>query len=154
EGFFKPGEDERIIQYLSARQTSEAAETPIAGSAGLTRDDRPLSQTPAPAKPGSAASSLPTIGVTILTAAVFGTLLWRRPKSPSPGIPPAKAQTALASTMKKPVILQLIRKERQTHDCFSLRFRVAGTAALEARPGQFLTFDWLLDGQKLARSYS
>jgi ferredoxin-NADP reductase len=47
-----------------------------------------------------------------------------------------------------------VRIERQTHDCVSLRFRAAGTDLLGIKPGQFLTFDWLLDGQKLARSYS
>lgn len=144
EGFFKPGEDERIIQYLSVTQTRAAAETPIAGDAELKRDE------PGPAKHVRAASNLPTIGVTVLSAAVFGTLLWRRPKSPSPN----NTHTAPAPTIRKPVILQLIRKDRQTDDCVSLRFRVTEPAALEAKPGQFLTFDWLLDGQKMARSYS
>jgi ferredoxin-NADP reductase len=146
EGFFKPGEDERIIHYLSV--------TRIVGNAVSTPDEGPLAQTPALAKHASAASSLPTIGVTVLSAAAFGTLLWRRPKSPSPRAPAGRRQTALMPTVKKPVILQLIRIDRQTRDCVSLRFRVAGTAALGARPGQFLTFDWLLDGEKLARSYS
>jgi ferredoxin-NADP reductase len=154
EGFFKPGEDERIIQYLSATQTRDAAATRIVDSAVPTPGGRPFTQTPAPAKPGSTASSLPTIAVTVLSAAALGTLLWRRPKSPSQKAPAGGTTTALAPTMKKPVILQLIRKDRQTHDCVSLRFRVAGTAALGAKPGQFLTFDWLLDGEKLARSYS
>jgi ferredoxin-NADP reductase/mono/diheme cytochrome c family protein len=153
EGFFKAGEDERIIQYLAATQTREAAETRTVGSAEVTRGDRPLAQTP-PVKRWSAASSLPTIGVTLLSAAVFGTLLWRRPKSPAQRIPAGRTQTAVVPTMKKSVILQLIRKDRQTHDCFSLRFRVTGTAPLAAKPGQFLTFDWLLDGEKLPRSYS
>jgi glycine betaine monooxygenase B len=146
EGFFKTGEDERIIQYLSVTQ--------IAGGAELTRDDRSLPQTPVPAKFVSTASSLPTIAVTVLSVAAFGTLLWRRPKSLTQKAPAGRTPAALVPTMKKPVILQLIRKDRQTHDCVSLRFRVAGTAALGAKPGQFLTFDWLLDGEKLARSYS
>jgi ferredoxin-NADP reductase/mono/diheme cytochrome c family protein len=149
EGFFKPGEDERIIQFLSATQTREVAESTVP-----TPDDRALAQTPVPAKHVGAASSLPAIGVTLLSAAAFGTLLWRRPKSPSQKVPAGRTPAALVPAIKKPVILQLIRKERLTHDCVSLRFRVAGTAALGAKPGQFLTFDWLLDGEKLARSYS
>jgi ferredoxin-NADP reductase/mono/diheme cytochrome c family protein len=153
EGFFKPGEDERIVQFLSVTQTKEAAETRIVGAVP-TPDDRPVASAPAPAKRFSAASSLPAIGVTVLSAAAFGALLWRRPKSPSQTVPATRTPAAVAATGKKPVILQLIRKERQTHDCVSLRFRVAGPAALGARPGQFLTFDWLLDGEKLPRSYS
>src|SRR5258708_40150715 len=43
EGFFKPGEDERIIQFLSATQTQEAAQTP-----DLTRDGRQSANRVAP----------------------------------------------------------------------------------------------------------
>src|ERR1043166_154001 len=56
--------------------------------------------------------------------------------------------------MGKRFLLQLVRIERQTYNCVSLRFRVAESDAFRARPGQFLTFDWLLDGQRQVRSYS
>src|SRR5260370_1559184 len=48
EGFFKPGEDERIIQFLSVTQTKEAAETRVFSSAVRTPDDRTLASPPAP----------------------------------------------------------------------------------------------------------
>ena len=94
------------------------------------------------------------VAVATFTAAVFGTLLLRRPKSSLKGAAGGRVSSTPMPPARKPFILQLVRIERQTHDCVSLRFRVAGTDSLGARPGQFLTFDWLLDGQKLARSYS
>jgi ferredoxin-NADP reductase len=61
---------------------------------------------------------------------------------------------ALAPAIRSPAILQLVRIERQTHDFVTLRFRVTEPGTFRPRPGQFLTFDWLIDGQKLVRSYS
>src|SRR5882724_2522315 len=78
EGFFKPGEDERIIQFLSAMQTHEAAQTP-----DLTRDGRRSANRVAPTERAQVLSSLPTVGVTVLIAAVFVPLMWRRPKPPA-----------------------------------------------------------------------
>jgi ferredoxin-NADP reductase len=42
----------------------------------------------------------------------------------------------------------------QTPDSKTLRFAIAGEQKLNARPGQFLTFSFLFDGKKVARSYS
>jgi len=36
----------------------------------------------------------------------------------------------------------------------TLRFRLSDRKPLGAKPGQFLTFDWVIDGKKLPRSYS
>src|SRR5260370_4804960 len=103
EGFFKQGEDERIVQFLSVTQTKEAAETRVVGAVP-TPDDRPLASAPAAAKRFSAASSLPTIGVTVLSAAAFGTLLWRRPKSPSQKVSAGRTPAAVVPTTKQPVL--------------------------------------------------
>src|SRR5205807_5794603 len=46
------------------------------------------------------------------------------------------------------------RTGRLTHDGIRLRYHITQAGTLRARPVQFLTFDWLLDGQKLARCYS
>jgi ferredoxin-NADP reductase len=108
----------------------------------------------------AAVSNLPTIGVGVLIAVLFGLLVRSRPsaakamtvRSASAAIEPASNTPVPVS--RKPVILQLLRAERQTHDSVSLRFRVTGSQTLRGRPGQFFTFDWLLDGQKLSRSYS
>ena len=156
EGFFKPGEPERIIQFLSTTQT------PGAVQARSGQDTAQVGNETANKAPGiekATVSNLPTIGVGVLIAALFGLLVWSRPS-------PAKAMTGRDSAAtaqavqapvpvsRKPVVLQLVRTERQTHDSVSLRFRVHGAQELRGRPGQFWTFDWLLDGQKFSRSYS
>ena len=99
-------------------------------------------------------SSLPTLGVTALIAVVFVPLMWRRPKSSLALAKVEQAPATRVANARRSVILQLVRTERRTHDCVSLRFRITDDNAFRARPGQFLTFDWLLDGQKLARCYS
>ena len=50
--------------------------------------------------------------------------------------------------------LKLASIERQTGDTVTLRFPLSGSKPLRAKPGQFLTFDWVVDGKKLPRSYS
>ncbi len=50
--------------------------------------------------------------------------------------------------------LQLARIDVQTHDTKTLRFLVAAPDRLSARPGQFLTFQWQIDGKVVPRSYS
>jgi len=147
EGFFKPGEDERIIQFLSATQTREAAQTP-----DLTRNGRQPTNRAELTERVQVVSALPTVGVTVLIASVFVPLMWRRPKAPARKA--AAVSAAVVPNARRSVILHLIRTERQTHDCVSLRFRITEPGALRAKPGQFLTFDWLLDGRKLARCYS
>ena len=58
------------------------------------------------------------------------------------------------SRSRKTPGLRLLSIKRQTKDTVSLRFLMSGTQRLDARPGQFLTFDWIVDGKKLPRSYS
>jgi ferredoxin-NADP reductase len=153
EGFFKPGEEERIIRFLSATQTSEAASGRMPDGPDLSRGRRPPKTLVLPER-AEATSNLPMIALATFTAAVFGTLLLRRPKVSSKDVPGGRVSSLPVPLARKPCILQLVRIERQTHDCVSLRFRIAGSDSLGAKPGQFLTFDWLLDGQKIARSYS
>ena len=50
--------------------------------------------------------------------------------------------------------LKLASIERQTEDTVTLTFPLSGSKPLGAKPGQFLTFDWVVDGKKLPRSYS
>ena len=50
--------------------------------------------------------------------------------------------------------LTLAGIQRQTPDTVTLRFPLPGGKPLGARPGQFLTFDWMVNGKTLPRSYS
>jgi hypothetical protein len=139
EGFFKPGEDERIIQFLSATQNLEASAR-LPDGPDLSRGRR-LPKTLALPERAEVISNFPAIAVATFTAAVFGTLLLRRPKSSLKEFSGAPVSSLPVPLARKPFILQLVRIERQTHECVSLRFRVAGSHSLGAKPGQFLTFE-------------
>ncbi len=52
------------------------------------------------------------------------------------------------------ISLKLSSIRRQTHDTVTLRFSLPRKRMMGAKPGQFLTFDWIVDGRKLPRSYS
>jgi ferredoxin-NADP reductase len=50
--------------------------------------------------------------------------------------------------------LVLDRIEQQTHDTKTFRFLVARERRFRARPGQFLTFHWIIAGKLVPRSYT
>jgi ferredoxin-NADP reductase/DMSO/TMAO reductase YedYZ heme-binding membrane subunit len=50
--------------------------------------------------------------------------------------------------------LRLLSIKRETKDTVTLRFPLSRSQRLSAKPGQFLTFDWIVNGKKLPRSYS
>jgi ferredoxin-NADP reductase len=55
---------------------------------------------------------------------------------------------------KSPIRLLLSQIEQQTHDTKTLRFQVLDKRLLCAKPGQFLTFQWMIEGQRVTRSYT
>jgi len=55
---------------------------------------------------------------------------------------------------RSPIALLLTKTEQQTHDTKTLRFEVLNEKRLCAKPGQFLTFQWMIDGQRVSRSYT
>jgi len=69
------------------------------------------------------------------------------PSSDPPSIPER-------SSLDKPLHLILARIERQTHDAKTLRFLLPAGRQLRSRPGQFLTFELMIDGKPVTRSYS
>jgi ferredoxin-NADP reductase len=50
--------------------------------------------------------------------------------------------------------LLLVQIKQQTHDTKTLRFQIPRERRFSARPGQFLTFQWTVDGQRMTRSYT
>ena len=50
--------------------------------------------------------------------------------------------------------LSMLSIKKETRNAVTLRFPVPGNVKLKAKPGQFLTFDWLVDCKKRPRSYS
>ena len=53
-----------------------------------------------------------------------------------------------------PIALLLTQTEQLTHDTRTLRFQVPNERRLCIKPGQFLTFQWTVDGHRVSRSYT
>ena len=71
-------------------------------------------------------------------------------------IPKIPARVTLLSkheNLQDPLPLLLAQTEQQTHDTKTLRFQVPKERRLSAKPGQFLTFQWMVGGQRVSRSY-
>jgi ferredoxin-NADP reductase len=159
---FNPGEEERVVRFLSITQTPEAVEKRRLGANDSTHEIPS-----APISPPKAAASVAifryglTAGALIVISLVFGKLMVSRPHSGlDRSAPPMAASDRDAGSRadrandKTSLVLELIRIERTTHDSATLRFRIPNRATYRAKPGQFLTFEWLFKGSKTVRSYS
>jgi ferredoxin-NADP reductase len=71
-----------------------------------------------------------------------------------PEIPALATSLTNSKNAKDPMNLLLAQTERQTHDTKTLRFEVPRERRFRAKPGQFLTFQWTIDGQRVRRSYT
>jgi ferredoxin-NADP reductase/mono/diheme cytochrome c family protein len=165
---FQPGEDEQIIAYLSRMQTPEAvsqrgAQVTAAASAGrsmVTQQVRAASDQGAP----NSRSDAGMIGFIAFVCLSVVALIIRRPararaSARSEGAAgtvevPVGAVPARIPSPGGPLILRLASITQQASGAKTLRFIVADGQKLNARPGQFLTFWFLFDGRKVARSYS
>jgi len=107
-----------------------------------------------------------SLGFFLTVCSGLGFLLLHRPRQPTPvgsRVTPNDSTGGLTADASRPEIrrrqssslrLQLARIDVQTHDTKTLRFLVTETDRLSARPGQFLTFQWQIDGKVVPRSYS
>jgi ferredoxin-NADP reductase len=71
-----------------------------------------------------------------------------------PEIPARPTSLSNHENAKSPMRLLLSRTEQQTHDTKTLRFQILDEGRFCAKPGQFLTFQWTIDGQRVRRSYT
>jgi len=71
-----------------------------------------------------------------------------------PEIPALTTPLTNGVNAKDSMNLLLAQIEQQTHDTRTLRFQVPKERRLSAKPGQFLTFQWTIDGQRVPRSYT
>jgi ferredoxin-NADP reductase len=161
-GAFQPGEDQQIIDYLSATQTPEAINqrraqvaSPSGGLVAQKSAAPPL--TPERSSPYNGK----TIGFISFVCLALALLIVKRPRSrtrpPAPTKLAAQSQTASLAASRAastPFILQLVRITQQTPDTKTLRFVMPGPRRLEALPGQFLALSFLFDGRKETRCYS
>jgi ferredoxin-NADP reductase len=90
--------------------------------------------------------------VIVIVAILLLVLFWRRSRSSITR--PTLALAAESVSERNSMILQLARVERQTLDAKTLRFLVPQEKRVSFRPGQFLIFNWLIDGQTVPRCYS
>ena len=112
------------------------------------------------AHPGSLGLKLAT-GSIIAVCLVQGALVFKKRQpdasaGPSriPGIPALATPLTNGENAKDSMNLLLAHIEQQTHDTRTLRFQVPKERRLSAKPGQFLTFQWMIDGQRVMRSYT
>lgn len=107
------------------------------------------------ASPGSLGLRLAT-GAVVAVCLAQCALVFKKRKQSS-GIPAISAQLtprANHENAKRPTRLLLSQIQQQTHDTKTLRFQVLDERVLCVKPGQFLTFQWTIDGQRVTRSYT
>jgi ferredoxin-NADP reductase len=112
------------------------------------------------ASPGSLGLRIAT-GLIVTVCLVQCALVFRKRRQPLASLPsriPEIPQQATSLTdgenAKDSMNLLLAQIEQQTHDTKTLRFEIPKERQLRAKPGQFLTFQWTIDGQRLMRSYT
>ena len=112
------------------------------------------------ASPGSLGLRLAT-GLVVTVCLVQCALVFKNKKQSRPSMESRIPETpALATSLtnrenaKGPMNLLLAQIEQQTHDTKTLRFQILGERRFCAKPGQFLTFQWTIDGQQVRRSYT
>jgi ferredoxin-NADP reductase len=113
------------------------------------------------ATPGSLGLRLAT-GLVGAVCLVQCALVFRKRRQPrasveSSGVPEISMRlTPLTNheNATSPMRLLLSQIEQQTHDTKTLRFQTLDERLLCAKPGQFLTFQWTIDGRRVTRSYT
>ena len=113
------------------------------------------------ANPGSLGLMLAT-GLVVGACLVQCALVFRKRKqsrasvesSRIPEIPAAATPLIGHENGTTSMTLLLAQTEQQTHDTKTLLFKVLNEKRFCAKPGQFLTFQWTVDGQRLPRCYT
>jgi ferredoxin-NADP reductase len=102
------------------------------------------------------AISLKVIVATIVAAGIafFAKAKQAKTKIPANPVVPASPAAQQPSSRNEVLNLTLARIESQTHDAKTLRFVLPANQEIAPRPGQFLTFDWMVDGKPVKRSYT
>jgi len=100
--------------------------------------------------------SATVIVVVLISAAIAFFAKGKQPKREfNAGAPPLNKPPGLPpGNQDEPLNLTLARIESQTHDSKTLRFLLPRGRHFAALPGQFLTFEWVIEGKPVTRSYS
>jgi ferredoxin-NADP reductase len=96
--------------------------------------------------------------VLTVTLALVALLVRAKQTKPKPNTATASSEKPIDRESSKQTDesskLTLVRIESQATDAKTLRFLLPQGQPLNARPGQFLTFQWPIDGRTVMRSYS
>src|SRR5579864_6396107 len=95
------------------------------------------------------------VGAVVLAAIGFFSGI-RRSKPNSGTLTATLSKLAVQESQKSSDVLNLTlaRIEAQSDDAKTLRFLLPRNQRISARLGQFLTFEWMIDGKPVTRSYS
>ena len=113
------------------------------------------------ASPGSLGLKL-AVGLVVAVCLVQCVLVFKRKKQSRArmesllvsGTSPRVTPLINQENAKGPMRLRLVQTEQQTHDTKTLRFQILDERSLSAKPGQFLTFQWTVEGKRVLRSYT
>jgi ferredoxin-NADP reductase len=148
----------------SGRQPGSVSAAPVGAAVAMRSSARSGTgpRTNFPADKGSPPD--PTTGMVILGAVGLSSLLfWRRGSSgvgqkghepDSAALPGSPAPDPTTAAARQPVTLTLARIITETPSTKTFRFLLPQDAVLSHQAGQFLTFQWVVDGRKVARCYS
>jgi ferredoxin-NADP reductase len=102
------------------------------------------------------AISLRVIAIIIIATVIafFTRSKQGKPKVAGATLAAANSADTEKSSRDEILNLTLARIENQTHDAKTLRFLVPSHQSITPHPGQFLTFDWMIDGKPVKRSYT
>ena len=95
------------------------------------------------------------VGLVVVSTVIAFTTKTKHPR-PKPDAVFAVSQPAgqARGNRGQALTLSLARIDSQTQDAKTLRFLLPQGQQISARPGQFLTFEWVIDGKPVTRSYS
>ena len=113
------------------------------------------------ANPGSLGLRLAT-GLVIAVCLVQCTLVFKKRKQSRASMESSRISQIPARVIPStnheyapsPMRLLLAQTEQQTRDTKTLRFQVLDEGQCCGKPGQFLTFQWTVNGQRVPRSYT
>ncbi len=172
---FKAGDDQTIISFLSKTQTPQAvkektelvSKASSSAKASMSGEVKPVSSPNNRDKESSFPISPSGLVGIVLIGSIFGLLMYKRPGEAKdiafPKLTPrtdpiaeirAKKRTSDSDNKKDSITLKLSRIKQETHNVKTLRFALPLGESITARPGQFLTFNWVINGQKAVRCYS
>lgn len=94
------------------------------------------------------------IAVVVISGAIAFSAKGKQAKFKPVGLSLSQPAGQVAAERGQALTLTLARTDSQAQDAKTLRFLLPRGQQIAARPGQFLTLEWMIDGKPVTRSYS